>query len=137
MSVKENKYNTDQSCQDSAFYTYSQDTETVWSKEGNPFYVVRAGEMRIHATSESGEEVVIRYTDQLEDFGIKDDKALAEWSAKGEEVFSWVNNSWFEIYTDEDREFYSEPYHELDDAIAQCEALHAEYPNGVPSDDLV
>ena len=117
--------------QDSAFYTDSQGTQTVWSEPNNPFYVVRAGEMRIHATSEDGEEVVIRYTDQLEDFGITNDEELKEWSDKGEDVFSWVNNSWYEIYTDKDPDFFSEPLHELDEAIGQAKVFLVEYPNGV------
>lgn len=103
--------------QDSAFYTYSQDSEIVWSNDPNQrFYVVRAGEMRIHATKD-GHDTVIRYTDQLRDFGIEDDDALAVWSSKGEEVFSWVHNSWFEVYDSKDAEWYSDPIHEFDEAV--------------------
>lgn len=110
---------------DSAFYTNEAGSEVVWEEEGCEYYVVRAGEMRIHAVSESGDEVVIRYTDQLEDFGIKNDQQLSEWSDKGEEVFSWVNNSWFEIYTEKDPDFFSEPLHDLEEAIAQAKELQS------------
>lgn len=106
--------------QDSAFYTDSQGTQVVWDKdEHKRFYVVRAGEMRIHAKRNEDDDYaeVIRYTDQLESFGIKDDEALAEWTDKGEEVFSWINNSWFEVYDDKDSYFSSDPFHELDEAI--------------------
>jgi len=115
--------------QDSAFYT-NGDSYVVWEEDKNPFYVMSVGEMRIHATDKSGSPVVIRYTDQLEEFGIKTDKELAEWSEKGEEVFSWVNNSWFEIYSTEDSYFVSEPLHALDEAIAQAKVFLVEYPDG-------
>jgi tryptophan 2,3-dioxygenase len=69
---------------------------------------------------ERGHEVVIRYTDRLEEFGITNDKELGEWSAK-EELFDWVNNSWFVVLHDTDTEWYSEPFHELDVAIEVAE----------------
>jgi CRP-like cAMP-binding protein len=119
-------YGTDPLKQDSAFFTYSAGTEVVWEDVACDYYVVRAGEMRIHAVSDSGDEVVIRYSDQLQDFGIKTDAELAEWSAKPEEVFSWVNNSWFEVYTEKDTDFFSEPFHSLDEAIAYAVSLDKE-----------
>jgi hypothetical protein len=108
--------------QDSAFYTFEPGHEVVFQDEENPFFVVRNGDMRIHATK-NGHEVVIRYTDQLEEFGITNDKQLGEWSAKGEEVFSWVNNSWFEVWNDEDEAFDGGVYHELDEAISAAISL--------------
>jgi hypothetical protein len=77
--------------------------------------------MRIHAVNKNGHDEVIRYTDRLEEFGITNDKELGEWSAKDEEVFSWVNNSWFVVLHDKDGEWYSEPFHTLDDAISYAE----------------
>ena len=104
--------------QDSAFYTNDSSTEVVWDNDPNKrFYVARSGEMRIHATKDGEHIEVIRYTDQLRDFGIEDDAALAVWSAKDEEVFSWVNNSWFEVYDSKDAEWYSDPIHEFDEAV--------------------
>ena len=102
---------------DSAFYTNGPGTEVVWEQEGCDYYVVRNGEMRIHATRDDGSIEVIRYTDQLERFGITNDKELAEWTNKGEEVFYWDMNSWFEVYTEKDTEFFSEPIHDLQEAI--------------------
>lgn len=102
---------------DSAFYTNGPGTEVVWEEEGCDYYVVRNGEMRIHATREDSSIEVIRYTDQLERFGITTDKQLTEWTDKGEEVFSWENNSWFEVWNDKDTEFFSEPIHDLQQAI--------------------
>lgn len=110
---------------DSAFYTNTAGSEVVWEEEGCDYYVVRAGEMRIHAVEESGSEVVIRYTDRLKEFGIKTDQQLAEWTDKGEEVFSWVNNSWFEVYTEKDPEFFSDPLHDLQEAIAFAKEQHS------------
>lgn len=113
------KYATDPNRQDSAFYTDDNDLQLVWQDKKNPFAVYREGEMRIHAIKH-GHEVVIRYTDQLDEFGIKTDKELSEWSAK-EELFEWVNNSWFVVLHETDREWFSEPLHELDEAIAYAE----------------
>jgi hypothetical protein len=112
--------------QDSAFYTYSQDSEIVWSNDPNQrFYVVRAGEMRIHAMK-NGHEVVIRYTDDLEDLGITNDEELGKWSAK-EEMFEWVNNSWFEVYDSKDAEWYSDPIHAFDEAVEFALSLSEKY----------
>jgi hypothetical protein len=109
---------------DSAFYTNEAGLEFVWEEPSCDYFVVRNGEMRIHATNGDGSIEVIRYTDKLEEFGITTDKQLAEWTEKGEEVFSWVNNSWFEVHTDKDLEFFSEPYHSLGDAINEAKFLH-------------
>lgn len=112
--------------QDSAFYTFQSGHEVVFQDSENPFFVVRNGEMRIHATKD-GSEVVIRYTDQLRNFGIETDEQLEEWSAKGEEVFDWVNNSWFEVWSSDDPDFYSEAMHELDEAISAAITLKELY----------
>jgi hypothetical protein len=122
--------------QDSAFYTNEAGVETVWDYLPSPrFYVVRNGEMRIHATDANGVQHTIRYTDDLEEFGIANDDALAEWSAKGEEVFSWVNNSWFEVYDSLDPEYYSEPIHSLDEAIDFAKELFTKYGKELPIGD--
>ena len=116
---------------DPAFYVWSAGAEEVWSAEGNPFYVVRNGEMRIHAEDDEGAEYVLRYTDRLMEFGIKNDEQLAEWSAKPIEKFDWVNNAWFEVWTNKDPDYYSEPFHDLLEAKKYAEELFAEFPNGV------
>jgi hypothetical protein len=101
--------------QDAAFYT-NDDSEVVY--DAGRFYVLRAGEMRIHAKKDDSDHIeVIRYTDKLLEFGIKTDTDLAEWSNKDEEIFSWVNNPWFEI-CDEKDEDVSIVLHELDESIA-------------------
>lgn len=112
--------------QDPAFYTNDNSPQVVWDKDPNKrFYVVRNGEMRIHAKKSAKETHtdIIRYTEQLESFGIKDDQTLAEWTDKGDDVFAWINNSWFEVYDSNDPEFFSEPYHSLKEAIEYAEKL--------------
>lgn len=114
--------------QDSAFYTMGPGHELVWQDAEKPrFYVVRNGEMRINYSPDLESEQVIRYTDQLEAIGVNTDADLEKFTALGDEMFSWVNNSWFEIFDKEDSEYYSEPYHSLADAIGQAEVLYAEY----------
>lgn len=116
---------------DPAFYVWENSSEEVWGVEGNPFFVVRNGEMRIITNNENENRVVIRYTDQLEDFGIKNDKELAEWSDKGEEVFSWVHNAWFEIFSVKDLDWNSEPFYDLQEASDYAKELFEKYPEGV------
>jgi hypothetical protein len=115
---------------DPAFYVWENGFEEVWGVEGNPFFVVRNGEMRFH-TSEDGSDLVIRYTNRLEEFGIKNDKQLAEWSAKPEDEFSWVNNAWFEIYSVKDLDWFSSPFHDLQEAADYAKELFKKYPEGV------
>jgi hypothetical protein len=111
---------------DSAFYTYSPDSEIAWKDFKNEciYFVARVGEMRIHATDKQGIRWVIRYTDDLEEFGITNDRELAEWSMKGEDVFSWVNNSWFEVFSHNDPDFSEEnSIHDLAEAINHAKKL--------------
>lgn len=114
--------------QDAAFYTDGAGTQVVWDNQtGNGrFYVVRNGEMRIHARETLDEEpTVIRYTDQLERFGVKTDADLQAWTDKGDEYFTWVNNAWFEVWDAENPDYYSEVIHELDLAIENAQELIA------------
>jgi hypothetical protein len=118
---------------DSAFYTMSADYEILYwdnaESETRRFYVSRNGEMRIYARKNlEDDHTVIRYTDQLEDFGITNDSELREWEDKGEEYFSWVNNSWFEVCSrkegDEDLALI---VHELDEAKELVDSLYKMY----------
>ncbi len=103
---------------DSAFYTNSAGTEVVWEEESCDYYVVRNGEMRIHYSPDLESRIVIRYTDQLEDVGVKNDADLERFTALGDEMFEWIHNSWFEVYTEKDPDFFSDPIHDLEEAIA-------------------
>jgi hypothetical protein len=33
-------------------------------------------------------------------------------------MFDWIHNSWFEVYTEKDPDFFSDPIHDLEEAIA-------------------
>lgn len=117
---------------DASFYVNSPSAETVWEDKDNPrFFVVRNGEMRIHAKKEIGDDhtEVIRYTDQLRDFGIYLDSLLQEWTEKGEEQFTWVNNAWFEVWDSVDTDYFSEPLFDLNVAIDFAKQLQNEYGN--------
>jgi hypothetical protein len=103
--------------QDPAFYVYEQGSECVWEVDGNPYYVVRCGEMRIHYKKDDHEEV-IRYTEQLDALGIDTDQKLQDiYKELGDEGFYWDNNSWFEVHSNEDPDFYTDAIHELDNAV--------------------
>lgn len=106
--------------QDSAFYTNTAGMEIVWDggKNGR-FYVVRNGEMRINAITDAGVGCIIRYTDQLEAFGITTDEELQAWTDRGEPMFTWLNNSWFEVVDNDDPDD-GEVYHELDEAVRRA-----------------
>lgn len=116
--------------QDPAFYTWTGDFEIVWdNKNAWRFYVARNGEMRINARKNlSDEYTVIRYTDQLAEFGITTDAELRDWEDKGEEYFYFENNSWFEVCSrnEGDEELY-ELFHNLSEAIAHAEMLWEEF----------
>ncbi len=114
------------------FYVWENDYEEVWATESNPFFVIRNGEMRIIVRRSADDEILelIRYSDILERFGITTDKELEEWSKK-EDVFSVINNPWFEIWSVKDTEFFSEPFFDLKEAIAPAEVMLAEYPTGI------
>jgi hypothetical protein len=117
---------------DAAFYAHSENWEEVWadSRVAEPrFTICRNGEMRIHARKALlSDYEVLRYTDQLESFGIKTDEDLRRWEAKGAEHFEWIHNPWFEVlsnsYSDQD---LCEVFHDLDEAIAYAESLWDKY----------
>lgn len=114
--------------QDACFYTWSSDWEEVWadSRLENPrFRVYRNGEMRIHARKSLDDDfTVIRYTDQLAEFGINTDADLREWEAYGDYYFGYENNPWFEVVSVKDGdEDLNEVFHDLDEAIAYAEEL--------------
>lgn len=120
--------------QDATFYVNSDGPEYVWdaplnTEEGEiyGFSVIRNGEMRIKATDAEGNDYTLRYTSDIEDFGITTDEQLYE-AGKDEENFYWDNNAWFEIVgTDDDNsDYYSDAYDTLDNAIAEAIRLRKE-----------
>lgn len=116
--------------QDSAFYTNTAGMEIVWDKDPNGrFYVVRNGEMRIHYSPDLESQTVIRYTDQLEAIGVLTDEDLERFNDLGDEMFTWVNNSWFEL-VDNDEPDDGEVYHELDEAVERAVHLSQRQAEG-------
>jgi hypothetical protein len=116
---------------DAAFYVNSDGGEFVWNPklnedegEKHEYYVVRNGEMRIKATDGKGRDYVLRYTEDLEAFGITTDEQLYE-ASMDEENFYWDMNSWFEVCCDFD-EAYSDVFDDLDRAIAEAVRLRKE-----------
>lgn len=130
--IQETKINTERLSPE--FYVWETGYEEVWADKDNPFFVVRNGEMRIHKTNADGSVDVIRYTDALLKLGIENDKQLADWTNQDEELVSVSMNPWYEIYSINDTGYYSEPFFELDKAIAYAEEMLAKYPNGVVAD---
>ena len=118
--------------QDACFYVWSNDYEIVWQDSTLPdprFYVARNGEMRIHIRKSTDDEYsVVRYTDDLAEYGINTDAELKAFADKGEDYFIWDNNPWFEVCSRKDGDQdLNEVYHELDEAIAQAEILWKHY----------
>ena len=103
--------------QDSSFYTNQEGAETIWQEEGNPFFVVRNGEMRINY-----EDRVLRYTSDLMEAGIDTDQKLID--LMDSEVIEFINNSWFEVWNSNDTGYYSEVIDELSEAIEHAKELN-------------
>jgi hypothetical protein len=116
---------------DAAFHIRCDGGEFVWNPDLNAeegeihdFYVIRNGEMRIKATDGKGNDYVLRYTDDLETFGITTDEQLYE-ASMDEENFYWDMNPWYEVVSDTD-EAYSDVFDDLDKAIAEAVRLRKE-----------
>jgi hypothetical protein len=85
--------------------------------EGCDYYVVASGVMDIRYRTTDGVEHRIFDADTLDKLGFDTDIKIAEMSSKDEEVWCWVNNNWFEVYSDTDLDYYSEPIDTIDEAI--------------------
>jgi hypothetical protein len=111
--------------QEAEFYVNSGDTESLW--EGERYYVIRNGEMRIHMGDE-----IIRYTDQLIAAGIGSDKVLsalniASGLAETHDLFRVVDSPWFEVVDSEDPTDQGEVFHALDEAVERAQVLEARH----------
>jgi len=74
-------------------------------------------------TDPQGKDHYLRTTQDLAEHGIIDDETLEAFTAKGDEVFHWRMNSWFEIWDDKNQEYLDgEIWHELDEAVER--AIH-------------
>jgi hypothetical protein len=117
--------------QDACFYVNENGHEIVWRDDENPrFFVVRNGELRLHAWAKGEDEknpTVIRYTDQLESYGINTDEELQKaFGLRGEAKYEWAYNPWFEVWDTEQTEEDGESYHSLSDAVKIAEQMNAE-----------
>ena len=111
--------------QEAEFYVNGEGTESLW--EGERYYVIRNGEMRIHFGDE-----VIRYTDQLIAAGIGSDKVLsalniASGLAETRDLFEVIHSPWFEVVDSEDPTDMGEVYHGLDEAVERAQVLEARH----------
>jgi hypothetical protein len=88
----------------------------VWTN--GVYSVVCVGEMRIYYVDEkTNQEHTLTYPDDLASVGIQTDKDLAEQHDRGEDKFYEGMNPWFEVVSEVYAGFYSDPIHELDEAI--------------------
>lgn len=97
----------------------------VWKKDDHDLYVVAVGEMKIIITTPDGEKDVLFDTDDIKRFGITNDKELFDYT-EDEENFYWAENPWFEIWSKSDNDYYTDAYHELDEAIEAAIELEKE-----------
>jgi len=113
--------------EDSAWYSYSADHHDIVATISNgerTVHIYADGEQRVHlaynpADWSEGHEV-IRYCDQWEQFGIKNDNDIFEASESGR--LEWINNSWFDLYA-EGQGWSDCVNHTLSDAIASATEL--------------
>ena len=87
----------------------------AWSMAGCDYYVVASGVMDIKYTAPDGTEHRIYDTGTLDKLGFDTDSKIAKMGRR--EEWDWVNNNWFEVYSDTDLDYYSEPIDTIDNAI--------------------
>jgi hypothetical protein len=107
---------------DPAFWVDESGSQVVWHSPDSEFYVIRAGEMRLHYKDE-----VIRYTDDLIAIGLTDDQKLAD--SESNPDYNWVHNSWFEVCHKEDGDYFSDPIFDLSEAIEYAKTATIEEDN--------
>ena len=112
------EYGTDSERQDSCFYSDGSGATTAWSDDCCDYYVVASGVMDIRYTAPDGTDHRIYDTDTLCELGFDTDNKIAKMSGKAIDEWEWANNNWFEVYSDTDLDFCSEPIDTLDEAVA-------------------
>lgn len=120
------EYGTPLEQQEAVWYT-GGDVEVAWNSDDCDFYVVAVGDTNISITDENGKDHLVKQPADLMELGIETDSQLQALSDGGR--LTWYNNPWFEVYSDTDLDFYSEPIHELDEAIGFAYAQHNERNN--------
>lgn len=116
--------------EDSAWYSHSADHHDIVASVSNgerTVHIYADGEQRVHLAynprdwSEGHE--VIRYCDQWAQYDLKSDYEIFEATESGR--IDWINNSWFDLYADE--QGWSDcVQHTLTDAIASATELLAD-----------
>lgn len=118
---------------DAVFYVGGSGYEFVydeWDRVGARYAVFRNGDMRINIRESVDDEwSVLRYTQDLESWGITNDEQLDSWSEQVG-LFEWVDNPWFEIDSDEDTTYESVVFHNLVEAVTECKRLNDEMIGG-------
>ena len=116
--------------EDSAWYTYSPDHHDIIATVSNgerTVHIYADGEQRVHIPYEVGDwskgHHVVRSSDEWSAHNINNDKDIFEASESG--LLDWINNSWFDLYADE--QGWSDcVQHTLTDAIASATELLAD-----------
>lgn len=127
MDITETILDPDKS--DPAFYVWVGETESVWGIESNPFFVIRNGEMRFRFKDSYGREVIVRYTNQLEDIEIETDSQLQEAEQLGK--IETIDNAWFEVWA-VGSDYVSEPIFDVFEALELAKKLGKQFPDGDP-----
>lgn len=112
--------------EDSAWYTYQSEHDAVAtvSNGEREITIYADGEMRV-IMNDGEMRTVVRYYDQFREYGITNDADIFEASEAGR--LEWVNNSWFDLYTDSDNVgdcgWLDCVHHSLTEAIDHATAL--------------
>lgn len=133
------KYGTDSERQDSYFYSDGSGQVVAWSLPDCDYYVVAAGDVKIYYTAPDGTEHTIRTTADLDELGFDTDSKISAIASQGEEIWFGDYNNWFEVYSDTDLDFCSEPIDGIDNAIEYALKLAGkQMPSGIGQEpDLV
>jgi len=109
---------------DAAFYVNDNNYEIVF--ECGRFAVIRNGDMRINIRlNKSDEWSALRYTQDLEKWGITTDEQLNSW-AEQSDLFEWWDSPWFEVVDKNDLNADSDVIHELFVAVDECKRMNSE-----------
>lgn len=112
---------------DPAFYVLDANEHVYITEVSNPdknrtVFVYCDGMMRLNlwesveARNMGLDPSVIRYTDDLLSYGIDSDKKLEE----AEPRIEWINNAWFDLYSDDT--WFDHVCHDIEDAVEIAKA---------------
>lgn len=87
---------------DAAFFTYDHGSMLVWQTDDKMVRVYKNGEMRIHLTQDNGDVAVLRYVNDLDEYGLDTDEKL--FAAEEAGKIEWWENPWFEVVWDDNED---------------------------------